>query len=96
MWRVSRQGIDAMRQHAEVIELENARFDTQAAGQTTDLAVKDLLLKLAAAEKGHESLARKLGLEHVTDDVKSEEKDTEKTKKFIDELKERYRHGRKT
>lgn len=78
MWRVSRQGIEAMRKHAEVIELENARFYTQAAAQTTDLSVKDLLLKLAAAEKGHESLARKLGLQHVANDVKTGEKETEK------------------
>jgi erythrin-vacuolar iron transport family protein len=78
MWRVSRQGIEAMRKHAEVIELENARFYTQAAAQTTDLSVKDLLLKLAAAEKGHESLARKLGLEHVTDEVKVDEREAEK------------------
>jgi erythrin-vacuolar iron transport family protein len=78
MWRVSRQGIEAMRKHAEVIELENARFYTQAAAQSTDLAVKDLLLKLAAAEKGHESLARKLGLEHVTENVKVDEKEAEK------------------
>jgi erythrin-vacuolar iron transport family protein len=78
MWRVSRQGIEAMRKHAEVIELENARFYTQAAAQATDLSVKDLLLKLAAAEKGHESLARKLGVEHVTDDVKVDEKEAEK------------------
>jgi erythrin-vacuolar iron transport family protein len=78
MWRVSRQGIDEMRKHAEVIELENARFYTQAAAQATDLGVKDLLLKLAAAEKGHESLARKLGLEHVQEDAKADETEAEK------------------
>jgi erythrin-vacuolar iron transport family protein len=78
MWTVSQLDIDAMRKHAEVIELENARFYTQAATQATDLAVKDLLLKLAAAEKGHESLARKLGLEHVGADVIVEEKEAER------------------
>jgi erythrin-vacuolar iron transport family protein len=71
-------GIDAMRKHAEVMELENARFYTQAAAQATDLAVKDLLLKLAAAEKGHETLARRLGATHVTDDVKVDEKEAER------------------
>jgi erythrin-vacuolar iron transport family protein len=71
-------GIDAMRKHAEVIELENARFYTQAAAQATDLGIKDLLLKLAAAEKSHESLARKLGTTHVTDDVKIDEKEAER------------------
>ncbi len=78
MWSVSRDGIDAMRKHAEVIGLENARFYAQAAAQATDLLVKDLLLKLAAAEKGHESLARKLGLEHVTEVMKSDERQAEK------------------
>jgi erythrin-vacuolar iron transport family protein len=78
MWTISQLGIDAMRKHAEVIELENARFYTQAAAQATDLAVKDLLLKLAAAEKSHESLARKLGLEHVNADVVVEEKEAER------------------
>ena len=78
VWTITKLGIEAMRKHAEVIELENARFYTQAAGQTSDLAVKDLLLKLAAAEKGHESLARKLGLEHVTEDAAAEEKEAER------------------
>jgi erythrin-vacuolar iron transport family protein len=78
MWTVSKLGIEAMRKHAEVIELENARFYTQAATQATDLAVKDLLLKLAAAEKSHESLARKLGLEHVNADAVVVEKEAER------------------
>ena len=78
MWTISRMGIDAMRKHAEVIELENARFYTQAATQAQDLAVKDLLLKLAAAEKSHESLARKLGTEHVGADVQVDEKEAER------------------
>jgi erythrin-vacuolar iron transport family protein len=78
MWTVSQLGIDAMRKHAEVIELENARFYAQAAAQATDLKVKDLLLKLAAAEKSHESLARKLGVDLVTDGAVVDEKDAEK------------------
>jgi erythrin-vacuolar iron transport family protein len=78
MWTVSQMGIEAMRKHAEIIELENARFYTQAATQATDLGIKDLLLKLAAAEKSHESLARKLGLKHVNGDAVVEEKEAEK------------------
>jgi rubrerythrin len=77
-WNIAGLGIDAMRKHAEVIELENARFYTQAATQATDLAVKDLLLKLAAAEKSHESLARRLGQEHVTTDAVASEKEAER------------------
>ncbi len=77
-WNIAGMGIDAMRQHAEVIELENARFYTQAAAQASDLGIKDLLLKLAAAEKGHESLARKLGQEHVTLGAVASEKEAER------------------
>jgi len=77
-WTITKLGIDAMRQRAEVIELENYRFYTQSAERSVDPAVKKLLLTLAAAEKGHESLASKLGLEHVTADAKIDEKEAER------------------
>ena len=77
-WTLNAQGIDAMRKRAELIELENYRFYTQAAASSTDPQVKKLLSNLAAAEKGHESLAAKLGLEHVTTDVKIDEGETER------------------
>ena len=77
-WTLNTQGIDAMRRRAELIELENYRFYTQAAASSNDPQVKKLLSDLAAAEKGHESLASKLGLEHVTADAKIDEGDTER------------------
>ena len=77
-WTMNTQGIDAMRRRAELIELENYRFYTQAAASSSDAQVKKLLSELAAAEKGHESLASKLGLEHVTTDAKIDESDTER------------------
>jgi len=77
-WTLNTQGIDAMRKRAELIELENYRFYTQAAASSTDAQVKKLLSDLAVAEKGHESLASKLGLEHVTTDAKIDEGDTER------------------
>jgi rubrerythrin len=77
-WTLSKLGIDAMRQRAEVIELENYRFYTQAAEVSSDPQVKKLLIDLAAAEKGHESLANKLGLQHVTADAKIDEKEAER------------------
>ena len=77
-WTLNTQGIDAMRRRAELIELENYRFYTQAAASSNDPQVKKLLSDLAAAEKGHESLASKLGLEHVTADDKIDEGDTER------------------
>jgi erythrin-vacuolar iron transport family protein len=77
-WTMNKLGIDAMRKRAEVIELENYRFYTQAAERSSDPQVKKLLSTLAAAEKGHESLASKLGLEHLTADVKIDETETQR------------------
>jgi erythrin-vacuolar iron transport family protein len=77
-WTLNKLGIDAMRKRAEVIELENYRFYTQAVEQSSDPQVKKLLSDLAAAEKGHESLASKLGLEHLTTDAKIDENETQR------------------
>ena len=77
-WTLNTQGIDAMRRRAELVELENYRFYTQAAANSADPQVKKLLSDLATAEKGHESLASKLGLEHVTADAKIDEGETER------------------
>jgi erythrin-vacuolar iron transport family protein len=75
-WMLNKMGIDAMRKRAEVVELENYRFYTQAAERSVDPQIKKLLLTLAAAEKGHESLAAKLGIKHLTADAKNEEHET--------------------
>ncbi|MGB8316042.1 MAG: iron exporter MbfA [Aestuariivirga sp.] len=75
-WLVSKLNIDDMRKRAEVIELENYRFYKQSAEYSKDPQVKKLLNQLAAAEKGHESLAAKLGDKHVTADVKIDEAET--------------------
>jgi erythrin-vacuolar iron transport family protein len=77
-WTVSKLGIDAMRKHAEVIELENFRFYQSAAAQTNDPGLKKLLTGLAEAEKGHSSLAERLGLKHVTPDAMVKEKEAER------------------
>ena len=77
-WTLNNGGIDVMRKRAELIELENYRFYTQAAASSADPQIKQLLSELAAAEKGHESLAAKLGLEHVTTDAKVDEGETER------------------
>ena len=72
-WTIGKMNIEEMRQRAEVIELENYRFYSQAAERSGDPQVKKLLLNLAEAEKGHESLAVKLGFQHLTADAKIEE-----------------------
>ena len=77
-WMLNKMDIDTMRKRAEVIELENYRFYTQAAERSADPAVKELLQKLAQAEKGHESLAARLGDRHVTPDIHAEEAETKR------------------
>jgi erythrin-vacuolar iron transport family protein len=77
-WMLNKLGIDAMRKRAEMIELENYRFYTQAAERSSDPQVKKLLSTLAAAEKNHESLASKLGVEHLTADAKIDETETQR------------------
>jgi len=72
-WTIGKLNIEEMRQRAEVIELENYRFYKQAAERAADPTVKKLLDQLAEAEKGHESLAGKLGDKHLTADAKIEE-----------------------
>ena len=75
-WMIGKLSIDEMRKRAEVIELENYRFYKKAAERSDDPQIKKLLDKLAEAEKGHESLASRLGDLHVTADVKIEEGET--------------------
>jgi rubrerythrin len=72
-WTIGKMNIEEMRQRAEVIELENYRFYKQAAERSQDPQVKKLLLDLAEAEKGHESIAVKLGTTQLTADAKIEE-----------------------
>ena len=74
--------IDSMRRHAEVVELENYRFYVEATARAADPQIKKLLGDLAEAEKGHESLASKLGVAHLTADAKISETDTQ-ARKFL-------------
>ena len=82
VWLSKQMTLEAMRQRAEVLELENMRFYTKAAEQAGDPAIQKLLLDLAEAEKDHSSLADRLGLKHLTPDAKLEEADA-KQKLFL-------------
>jgi rubrerythrin len=73
---IGKLNIEAMRRRAEVIELENYRFYKQAAAHSKDPQIAKLLAQLAEAERGHESLAARLGKQHVTIDVKIDEAET--------------------
>ena len=53
-------GLDEVRKYAENMEYEAARFYRKAAESARDASVRELLIELAEAEAGHESLAHKL------------------------------------
>jgi len=81
-WLVRPLGIDSVRGQAEAMERQAELFYLEAAKRTEDAATRKLLGDLAAAEKSHESLARRLGLEHAPEDVRDEERTTER-RQFI-------------
>src|SRR5687767_7993476 len=81
-WLVRPLGIDKVRGEAEAMEDQAHRFYLEAAKRTSDASTRKLLGDLAAAEKSHESLARRLGLEHVPEDVKAQE-DASERRQFI-------------
>lgn len=82
VWLMKTLNLEAMRERAEVMELENLRFYRSSAERSSDPAVKKLLLDLADAEEGHSSLADRLGLKHLTPDAKLEEHEA-KQKLFL-------------
>jgi rubrerythrin len=61
IWLNRPLGLEAVRKFAEEMEFETARFYRKAAGAAHDVAVRDLLTRLAAAEDSHEKLAQELG-----------------------------------
>ncbi|MGB3386651.1 MAG: iron exporter MbfA [Pseudaminobacter sp.] len=81
-WLVRPLGIDKVRGQAEQMEAQAYRFYIEAAKRISDASTRKLLGDLAAAEKSHESLAQRLGLKHVPEDVKSAEAATER-RQFI-------------
>jgi erythrin-vacuolar iron transport family protein len=81
-WLVRPLGIDKVRDMAEQMERQAHQFYLQAASRTLDADTRKLLGDLAAAEKSHESLARKLGMKHVPEDARQEEAQTER-RQFI-------------
>jgi rubrerythrin len=76
LWLVRPLGLDAVRRQAEVIEYETRLFYERAVTRTTDAATRKLLGDLAAAERGHESLAGRLTELHLTGSARDEEEET--------------------
>jgi rubrerythrin len=77
-WLMKHASLDAIRDHAEVIEAENYNFYRRAAEQASDPAVKKLLLDLASAEKSHTTLADRLEQKHLTEGAKAEEEEAQR------------------
>lgn len=76
LWLVRPLGLDAVRKQAEEIEYETARFYERAVTRTSDAATRKLLGDLAAAERGHESLAQRLTELHLGGAAREEEEET--------------------
>lgn len=74
-WLVRPLGLDKVRDQAEAMEAQAHRFYLEAAKRTSDASTRKLLGQLAAAEKSHESLARRLGAKHLTEETREEEDD---------------------
>lgn len=72
-WLVRPLGVEKVRAQVEAMELQSGSFYREAAKRTTDAATRKLLGDLAAEESVHESLARRLGLQHLTEGAKQEE-----------------------
>jgi rubrerythrin len=76
VWLTKNLALETIRKQAEVMEFEAQRFYAKAAEQTTDVGIRKLLIDLAAAEKGHESLAARLSDRILTPGVKAQEDET--------------------
>jgi len=76
VWLVRPLGLDKVRKVTEEMEFEAARFYAKAAERSTDTSIRKLLGDLAEIERGHESLAARLGETILTTDVRAEEERT--------------------
>ncbi len=73
VWQLRPLPLDKVREQAELMELETARFYLRAASRSTDASIRKLLGDLAAAEDSHEHMAEKLVAENLTPDVRHAE-----------------------
>lgn len=77
VWLLKPMGLDAVRQHAELVELENSRFYERAAARATDASIRKLLGDLAEEERGHAHKSAELG-KQISAEQKAEEHETER------------------
>ncbi len=76
LWLMRPVGLEEVRKFAENMEYEAERFYRRAAENARDASIRQLLIDLAEAEAGHESLAHKLGQQILTKHARAEEDET--------------------
>jgi erythrin-vacuolar iron transport family protein len=76
LWLMRPLGLDAARKYAENMEFEAERYYRKAAETARDVSVRQLLIELAEAEAGHESLAHKLSKTILTPGAREQEEET--------------------
>ena len=76
IWQLPELRLDQVRQQAELMELEAARFYRQAASRSTDASIRQLLVDLAEIEASHGRMAEKLMTSSLTEDTRAEEDET--------------------
>ena len=75
-WLRRNLSLETIRDEAERMEAQAARFYREAAAMTSDAQTRKLLGDLAVAEEGHEDVARMLGERHTPGEVKAEENES--------------------
>lgn len=73
VWWSPNLDLDKMRDEAELMERQAANFYEKAAGQSRDVSVRELFVKLAEIERGHERRAEEIAEVHLTADAKAAE-----------------------
>jgi erythrin-vacuolar iron transport family protein len=76
LWLARPLGLDDVRKFAENMEFEAERYYRKAAETARDASVRQLLIELAEAEAGHESLAHKLSESILTKGAREKEDET--------------------
>jgi rubrerythrin len=76
LWLMRPLGLDEVRKFAEDMEFETERFYRKAAESARDASVRQLLIRLAEAEAGHEKLAHKLSQTLLTKGAREQEDET--------------------
>jgi rubrerythrin len=76
LWLMRPLGLEDVRKFAENMEFEAERFYRKAAQSARDASVRQLLIELAEAEAGHESLAHKLSKQILTTGARAAEDET--------------------